>query len=121
MQLQCVNCAPHALSYHVVTRGVLCVFLAAAPSRHFGCAGELWNPAGRLPADWSFAGYKNGDEPIPTVPVVASVKDYGAKGDNITDDTAAFLAAISDPKVGRTSLMPASVRQQLPSRWGNDA
>jgi hypothetical protein len=106
MQLQCVFRTPQTVINQFVTRGVLCFFLAAAPSRHFGCAGELWNPAGRLPADWSFAGYKNGDEPIPTVPVVASVKDYGAKGDNITDDTAAFLAAISDPKVGRTSLMP---------------
>lgn len=78
---------PHALSS------------LAAPSRHWGCAGELWNPAGRLPADWSFAGYGNGDKPLPTLPIVANVKNYGAKGDNVTDDTAAFLAALNDPKV----------------------
>lgn len=74
-------------------------FPTPAPSQHYGCAGERWNPAGRLPADWSFAGYQNGDVPIPTVPVVANVRDYGAKGDNKTDDTAAFLAALNDPKV----------------------
>jgi hypothetical protein len=78
-----------------------CVVLcnSAAPSRHWGCAGELWNPAGRLPADWSFAGYQNGDVAIPDVPIVANVRNYGAKGDNVTDDTAAFLAAYNDPKV----------------------
>lgn len=75
---------------------LLCV---AAPSIHYGCNGELWDPAGRLPIDWSFAGYKNGDEPLPHVPIIANVKDYGAKGDNITDDTAAFLRALADPKV----------------------
>jgi hypothetical protein len=104
-QLQDVyHAPPTVIDDNIPLRKPRCalLFLAAAPSRHFGCAGELWNPAGRLPADWSFAGYKNGDEPIPTVPVVASVRDYGAKGDNVTDDTAAFLAAISDPKVGRT-------------------
>jgi hypothetical protein len=34
------------------------------------------------------------------VPVVANVRDYGAVGDNRTDDTAAFLRALNDPKVG---------------------
>lgn len=70
-----------------------------APSIHYGCAGELWRPAGRLPNDWGFAGFANGDRPVPNVPVVASVKDYGAKGDNITDDTAAFLRALNDSRV----------------------
>jgi len=71
----------------------------AAPSIHYGCAGELWNASRRLPADWSFAGFENGDRPIPNVPIVGNVKDYGARGDNITDDTAAFVKALEDSKV----------------------
>ena len=86
---------------------VLRALLPAAPSRHFGCAGERWDPAGRLPADWSFAGYQNGDVPIPNVPQVANVRDYGAKGDNKTDDTAAFLAALNDAKVCHGSTVRA--------------
>lgn len=79
----------------------------AAPSIYFGCAGELWNASGRLTNDWSFAGFANGDSPIPNVPIVGNVKDYGAKGDNITDDTAAFLKALADPKVRYRSSIPA--------------
>eukprot|EP00879_Flechtneria_rotunda_P014975 GHRR01015645.1.p1 GENE.GHRR01015645.1~~GHRR01015645.1.p1 ORF type:complete len:375 (+),score=100.13 GHRR01015645.1:230-1354(+) len=75
-----------------------------SPSLSYGCAGELWNASNRLPADWSFAGYANGDKPIPTLPVVANLRDYGAKGDNITDDTAAFIKALSDPKVNNGAL-----------------
>ena len=71
----------------------------AAPSSHFGCRGELWAAAGRLPVDWSFAGYAAGDMPLPRVPVVGNVRDYGARGDNVTDDTGAFLRALADPKV----------------------
>lgn len=86
---------------HVATPALtqLPAWTAAAPSIHYGCSGELWKPAGRLPADWSFAGFENGDKPVPNVPVVANVKDYGAKGDNMTDDTDAFAKAFDDPKV----------------------
>jgi hypothetical protein len=87
------------MEYCLTSTQCIVVCNSAAPSRHWGCAGELWNPAGRLPADWSFAGYQNGDVAIPSVPIVANVRNYGAKGDNITDDTAAFLAAYNDPKV----------------------
>lgn len=73
---------------------------ATAPSIHFGCVGELWKAAGRLPVDWSFAGVSNGDKPIPNVPQVANIKlDFGAKGDNVTDDTAAFLKALNTTSV----------------------
>lgn len=45
------------------------------------------------------AGYAAGDRPIPDVAVVSDVvRDHGAKGDNSTDDTQAFLEGI---KVGR--------------------
>jgi Pectate lyase superfamily protein len=40
--------------------------------------------------------------PLPSVPIVGNVRDYGARGDNITDDTAAFERAFADPKVIRT-------------------
>jgi len=40
--------------------------------------------------------------PLPNVPVVANVRDYGAKGDNVTDDTAAFARALEDGKVCET-------------------
>ncbi len=62
-------------------------------SRLWGRTGELWDPAGRLP-DVSYAGYHAGDIPLPQVSVEVDVKDFGAVGDGITDDTGAFLAAI---------------------------
>jgi len=40
-------------------------------------AGELWRRAGRLPWDWSYAGYEAGEAPIPELPVVMTVKVRG--------------------------------------------
>ena len=82
-----------------------------APSAHWGCEGELWDPAGRLPPDWSFAGYAAGEAPIPDVPQVANVKtDFGAKGDNVTDDTLAFEKALNATAVDNGALfIPAGV------------
>lgn len=68
--------------------------LAQQTSTLWGLQGELWTPQSRLP-DFSFAGYHMGDDPIPEVPVVANVKDFGAKGDGTTDDSQAFLNAIA--------------------------
>jgi len=42
----------------------------------------------------SFAGYGRGERPIPALPVVVKVTDFGAKGDGATDDTAAFRTAM---------------------------
>ncbi|KAI9002202.1 pectin lyase fold/virulence factor [Hyaloraphidium curvatum] len=71
----------------------------------WGASGELWHPAGRVP-DFSFAGYRCGELPIPQPPVIASVVDYGAKGDGLSDDTAAFNAGLAEAPEGAV-LVPA--------------
>jgi hypothetical protein len=38
--------------------------VAAVPSQLYGCQGELRKASGRL-VDWSFAGYRGGEEDIP--------------------------------------------------------
>lgn len=80
----------------------------------WGSTGEAWNPAGRLP-DVSYAGYACGEKPLPTLPVTANVRDFGAKGDGTTDDSAAFLAAISKVKSGAILIPPGryQIRQIL--------
>ena len=84
---------------------------AGASSAHadtsalWGKNGENWSPQGRL-SDWSFAGYHSGEAPIPSPPVKASVKDFGAVGDGKTDDTAAFKKAIEATENGAL-LIPA--------------
>ena len=65
----------------------------------WGKAGELWTPEGRLP-DFSFAGYRRGQAPIPTPEVTHNVRDFGAVGDGETDDTEAFLRAVSEVASG---------------------
>ncbi|MDF2441405.1 MAG: hypothetical protein JWN98_2389 [Abditibacteriota bacterium] len=71
----------------------------------WGKTGEMWNPAGRL-TDWSFVGYRSGEAAIPTLPVKASVRDFGAKGDDEIDDTQAFVRAIAATEEGAL-LIPA--------------
>lgn len=71
----------------------------------WGLKGENFSPQGRL-SDWSFAGYHSGEAPIPTPPVKASVKDFGAVGDGQTDDTDAFKRAIAATENGAL-LVPA--------------
>jgi hypothetical protein len=71
----------------------------------WGQSGELWTPASRLP-DVSYAGYQRGEQAIPTLAVAASVKDFGARGDGVTDDTRAFQAAIQATARGAI-LVPA--------------
>jgi hypothetical protein len=66
----------------------------AQTSKLWGEQGELWTPTSRLP-DFSHAGYHDGELPIPDLPVTATVTDFGAVGDGVTDDTAAFLAALA--------------------------
>ncbi|WP_437757441.1 glycosyl hydrolase family 28-related protein [Sorangium sp. So ce1389] len=77
----------------------------AGTSRLWGADGESWDERGRLP-DFSYAGYRGGGTPLPEVPVVVNVRDFGAVGDGMTDDTDAFLAAI-DAAADGAILVPA--------------
>lgn len=78
-----------------------CVDGAAAQraSALWGESGERWTPASRLP-EFSWAGYRSGDAPIPDVKAAASVKDFGAAGDGKTDDAKAIQAAIDKTAAG---------------------
>ena len=70
-----------------------------ATSQLWGEHGERWTSAGRLP-DFSHAGYHRGEKPLPTVPQAANVRDFGAMGDGVTDDTRAINAAIAAARPG---------------------
>ncbi|MCX7047907.1 MAG: glycosyl hydrolase family 28-related protein [Candidatus Sumerlaeota bacterium] len=65
----------------------------AATSELWGAAGEKWTPESRLP-DFSFAGYRRGEEPFRIPKQQVSITSFGAKGDGLTDDTAAFKTAL---------------------------
>jgi hypothetical protein len=76
--------------------------VVAAPdnvSELWGRNGERWTPQSRLP-DFSFAGYRYGDRPIPDAPALTSVTDFGAVGDGRADDTAAFQRALREAPAG---------------------
>ncbi len=67
---------------------------SCANSSLWGVAGEKWNPAGRLP-DFSYAGYHAGEAIIPNAKATWNFKrDFHAKGDGRTDDSAALLNAM---------------------------
>lgn len=75
-------------------------------SELWGASGEKWSGASRLP-DFSLAGYAAGQKAIPEYPVQTTVKEHGAKGDGVTDDTAAFQRAISAVGSHGAVLIPA--------------
>jgi hypothetical protein len=65
------------------------------PSKLYGKDGELWKPDGRL-IEAGYAGYHTGLDPIPNVEgPIKKLTDFGAKGDDMADDTDALIAAIA--------------------------
>src|SRR6266511_181221 len=71
-----------------------------AYSSLWGVSGEKWNPEGRLP-DFSYAGYHAGEAALPTAPAKWNLKrDFHAKGDGRTDDSAALINAIQTSNRG---------------------
>jgi len=82
-----VRIAALAVLAFLAARGV------AETSELWGQHGEQWKETARLP-DFSFAGYRCGEKPLPQLPNVVDVRKFGATGDGTTDDTAAFVAAL---------------------------
>ena len=66
--------------------------------------GSVWTSDSVLP-DFSFAGYRQGNVPLPEKSADVSVTDYGAKGDGETDCTDAFKRAIAESP-GKTIGIP---------------
>jgi hypothetical protein len=77
----------------------------ATTSTLWGEHGESWQPGGRLP-DFSRAGYHEGTVPLPRPAVTRNVRDFGAKGDGVTDDTRAIQAALAVTNQGALLFPP---------------
>ena len=83
--------------------------VAIAQESHFselwGRSGEQWTSRSCLP-DFSFAGYRAGEQSIPSVKQSLNVRDFGARGDGKTDDTRAFKEAIVRYRGGAIFIPP---------------
>jgi hypothetical protein len=71
---------------------------ASQHSALWGQGGASYKAGGPLP-DFSWAGYHAGGE-LPNAKVTANVRQFGARGDGKTDDTAAFQRALDEAPSG---------------------
>ena len=65
----------------------------------WGADGRAFVPGGPL-SDFSWAGYHGGDRDLPSPAPSSSVRDFGARGDGVSDDTAAFKRALAEAPAG---------------------
>lgn len=94
----------------------LCLALACVAD-----AAEPWTPAilaegsAEYLPDYSYAGYRWGEQPLPRPPVTFSVADFGALPDDGIDDTEAFRGALraADRKTGTVVVAVPAGRFQL--------
>ena len=91
---------------------------AAETSELWGKNGEKWRPQSRLP-DFSYAGYHCGEAPLPNLPRGVSVKDFGARGDGVADDSQAFLDALAKAPRAPSRCRPDATRS--PRSWKSPA
>lgn len=80
--------------------------LPSVTSDLWGESGELFVPTGRI-MDWSYAGYRAGESPLPVLAPTISVVDFGAVADDDGDDTEAFNQAIQSLTSGGVVGVPA--------------
>jgi hypothetical protein len=97
----------HLRSRLAVLVAISTLSLQAAPATSglWGEAGERWNAQSNLP-DFSYAGYHRGEDAIPHLAQTANVKNFGAIGDGIADDTKAIQAAIDATTQGAVFVPP---------------
>src|SRR5260221_3180157 len=79
--------------------------IRGATSELWGTNGELWHATSRLP-DFSHAGYHCGEKHLPEVAPGVNIKKFGAKGDGVTDEPQAFVAALATVKNGAIEVPP---------------
>jgi hypothetical protein len=100
-------------AFSLIAVNLLLTATAALPdvphSALWGERGEKWTPQSRLP-DFSFAGYRCGEKALPNVPPGVSVRDFGARGDGVTDDSQAFLDALEKVRSGAIEIPPGRYR-----------
>lgn len=75
-------------------------------SKLWGKSGEKWNTEEQTLIDFSKAGYHQGKNDFPDWAVGSNVRDHGAVGDGVADDTVAFKKAIAACGQNQAVLIP---------------
>ncbi|MDH4451435.1 MAG: glycosyl hydrolase family 28-related protein [Rhodoferax sp.] len=84
---------------------------AQTTSKLWGVKGELWKNGNRI-SNFASAGYKSQKSDIPDRAVVKNVKDFGAVGDGVANDTNAFIKAIAATENGALLIPQGRYRVQ---------